>query len=241
VDRSFRGDIETIVSKALEKDKTRRYGSAAELASEIRRYLKDEPIVARPPSAKYQLQKFARRNKAFVTGLVTVLVALIGGGVATSWQAVHAGHAERVAVLERNRATEAEAAAKAERDRALAAEDKAIKAEEQIRQERDNAVAERQRADAEAATTNSLRLIRSWQSLAREALRPSSTRSDDNLGALRALAEALQEQGGSQGGSLPTPRFAAISPNGQRLATVDDKGIHVWDARNPSDPVPALR
>ena len=60
VNRTYRGDIETIVAKALEKDKTRRYGSAAELAADIGRYLKDEPIVARPPSTSYQLQKFAR-------------------------------------------------------------------------------------------------------------------------------------------------------------------------------------
>ena len=60
---SYRGDIETIVAKALEKDKTRRYSSAAELAVDIRRYLNDEPIVARPPSASYPLQKLARQMK----------------------------------------------------------------------------------------------------------------------------------------------------------------------------------
>jgi serine/threonine protein kinase len=50
VNRVFRGDVETIVAKSLEKDKTRRYQSAAELASDIRRYLHDEPIVADPPA-----------------------------------------------------------------------------------------------------------------------------------------------------------------------------------------------
>jgi serine/threonine protein kinase len=68
IDRNFRGDIETIVGKALEKDKTRRYGSAADLAADIRRHLHDEPIVARPPTTTYQMQKFARRNKVLVTG-----------------------------------------------------------------------------------------------------------------------------------------------------------------------------
>src|SRR5215470_2431215 len=58
VNRLYSGDIETIVAKALEKDKTRRYASAAELAGDIRRYLKDEPIVARPASTIYQLRKF---------------------------------------------------------------------------------------------------------------------------------------------------------------------------------------
>jgi len=73
VNRTYRGDIETIVARALEKDKTRRYGSAAELAADIRRYLHDEPIVARPPSTTYQLQKFARRHKAVVSGIAAVL------------------------------------------------------------------------------------------------------------------------------------------------------------------------
>jgi eukaryotic-like serine/threonine-protein kinase len=57
ISRSYRGDIETIAAKALEKNKNRRYASAADLAGNIRRYLKDEPIIARPPSATYQLHK----------------------------------------------------------------------------------------------------------------------------------------------------------------------------------------
>src|SRR5215471_14320434 len=57
--RIYRGDLETIAAKALEKDKSRRYTSAAELAADIRRNLDHEPITARPPSAAYQLQKFA--------------------------------------------------------------------------------------------------------------------------------------------------------------------------------------
>lgn len=51
--RAYRGDIETIGAKALEKDKARRYASAAGLAGDIGRYLKDDPIVARPPSVTY--------------------------------------------------------------------------------------------------------------------------------------------------------------------------------------------
>src|ERR1700693_4691389 len=95
VSRIYRGDIETIVAKALEKDKTRRYASAADLAADIRRYLKDEPIVARPASISYHLQKFARRHKALVGGIAAVFVVLVVGIAASTWEAVRARRAER--------------------------------------------------------------------------------------------------------------------------------------------------
>src|SRR5215831_9559297 len=97
ISRVYRGDIETIVAKALEKDKARRYASASGLAADIQRYLKDEPIAARPPSASYQLRKFARRNKALVTGVAAVFVVLIGGVIASTWEAARARRAERIA------------------------------------------------------------------------------------------------------------------------------------------------
>jgi serine/threonine protein kinase/tetratricopeptide (TPR) repeat protein len=78
-DRALRGDIETIVRKALEKDPERRYPTAQALADDIRRHLADEPIQARPPSTWYQVSKFARRNKILVGGVVAVLLTLIGG------------------------------------------------------------------------------------------------------------------------------------------------------------------
>jgi len=97
VSRGYRGDIETIAAKALEKDKTRRYASAAALATDIRHYLKDEPIAARPPSVSYQVQKFARRHKALVAGVAAVFVVLAVGIVASTWEATRARRAERIA------------------------------------------------------------------------------------------------------------------------------------------------
>ncbi len=100
IQRSYRGDIDTIVAKALEKDKARRYASAADLAGDIRRYLADEPITARPASASYQLQKFTRRHKALVAGTLAVFLVLALGVVASTWQAVRARRAERAAANE---------------------------------------------------------------------------------------------------------------------------------------------
>ncbi len=90
VSSTYRGDIETIVGKALEKDKTRRYSSAAELAADIRRYLHDEPIMARPASTIYHLHKFARRHKALVFGVAAVFVVLIAGIIVSTREAARA-------------------------------------------------------------------------------------------------------------------------------------------------------
>ncbi|HEX2341792.1 MAG TPA: serine/threonine-protein kinase, partial [Vicinamibacterales bacterium] len=105
INRIYRGDIETIVAKSLEKEKARRYASAAELAGDLGRYLKDEPITARPPSTIYQLQKFARRHQALVWGIAAVFIVLIAGIIASTWQAARATRAEQAARAEAATAT----------------------------------------------------------------------------------------------------------------------------------------
>lgn len=97
ISRAYRGDVETIVAKALEKDKARRYSSAAALAADIRRYLADQPITARTASATYQLQKFARRHKALVTATAVVFAALLTGILVSTREAVKARQAEQAA------------------------------------------------------------------------------------------------------------------------------------------------
>jgi tetratricopeptide (TPR) repeat protein len=83
--RLLRGDMETIVAKALDKERDRRYDSAAALAADLRRFLGNEPISARPASAIYQLRKFARRNAGLVvSAAVIVILLIISAGVATT-------------------------------------------------------------------------------------------------------------------------------------------------------------
>jgi hypothetical protein len=139
VSRVYRGDIETIAAKALEKDRTRRYSSAAELAADIRRHLEDEPIEARPASASYRLRKFARRNKALVAGTAAVFLTLSAGVVASTLEAVRARTAARDAMEQRDRAAAAERRTAAERDRAVAAEESAGKAATEAREARGQA------------------------------------------------------------------------------------------------------
>jgi tetratricopeptide (TPR) repeat protein len=97
VDRVYRGDIETIARKALEKDKTRRYASAVDLGADIQRYLDDQPIMARPPSAVYQLGKFARRHRGLMAGVAAVFVVLIAGIAAATTMALRASRAQEQA------------------------------------------------------------------------------------------------------------------------------------------------
>lgn len=80
----FRGELDWIVMKALEKDRNRRYDSAAAFAADVQRYLDDEAVEACPPSVIYRLRKFARRNKAgMVTAAVIGLVVLLAVGSLT--------------------------------------------------------------------------------------------------------------------------------------------------------------
>ncbi len=82
--RSLRGDLDWIVMKCLEKDRTRRYDTVNGLAMDLRRYLNNEPVLARPPTAIYRLQKAFRRHKAAFAAAGAVLAALVLGlGLAT--------------------------------------------------------------------------------------------------------------------------------------------------------------
>ncbi|USN98696.1 MAG: serine/threonine protein kinase [Phycisphaeraceae bacterium] len=81
---ALRGDLETICAKAIERDKDRRYQSVSALEADMRRYLRDEPIAARPPSTLYLLGKFARRNRALVTAASLAVLSLVAMLVATT-------------------------------------------------------------------------------------------------------------------------------------------------------------
>ena len=80
----IRGDLDWIVMKSLEKDRTRRYETASSFAEEIERFLKHEPVLARPPSALYRFQKLVRRNKGVVIAATAVAIAIVVGLVVST-------------------------------------------------------------------------------------------------------------------------------------------------------------
>jgi len=93
--KSVRGDLDWIVMKALEKDRTRRYEAANGLAMDIEHHLNNEPVLARPPSKLYRFQKLVRRNKGIFVAVGAIAVVLVLGVIVSTWQAVRATRAER--------------------------------------------------------------------------------------------------------------------------------------------------
>jgi serine/threonine protein kinase len=84
----IRGDLDWVVMKAMEKDRRRRYGSAVELADDLSRYFRHEPVTARKPSAAYRMQKFARRRRGPLLVAAGISVAVIAGGAVGKMQGV---------------------------------------------------------------------------------------------------------------------------------------------------------
>jgi len=93
----LRGELDWVVMKALEKDRTRRYETANGFARDIERYLADEVVEARPPSTGYRLRKFVRRHMSQVIAASVIFLALIGGIVGTSLGLFRALAAEKLA------------------------------------------------------------------------------------------------------------------------------------------------
>ena len=128
-----KGDLDWIVMKALEKDRRRRYETASGLAADVRRFLAEEPVEARPPSAVYRFRKFARRHRVMLTTGAAIASALLLGTVVSTWQAIRAEHARRLAVAARQAALIAERAAVEQRDEATARRTEAEAARENLR------------------------------------------------------------------------------------------------------------
>ena len=98
---TLKGDIDTITMKALEKDRTQRYQSAAELGRDVHRFLNSEPILARPLSISYQLRLFTKKYKRTCAAVVLLAVSIVLGIIGTSWGMIEANE-QRERVEKRN-------------------------------------------------------------------------------------------------------------------------------------------
>jgi WD40 repeat protein/serine/threonine protein kinase len=213
-------DLDWIVMKCLEKDRARRYETANGLARDLQRHLNNEPVVARPPTKVYRLQKAWRRNKVVFTAAAVMAAALVVGTTVSTWQAIEASRA-------RNDEKEQRLAAQTERDKAQAAQNEAERA---------------QQAEKEALLRADHQLYVADMNLAQQAW------EQNNIGQLRQLLE--DTQGSPYRGfewcfwqrlihlELKTLRghldgvyAVAFSPDGQRIVTGSaDMTAKVWEA-----------
>src|SRR5262249_47192544 len=113
--RLMRGELDWVMMKCLEKDRSRRYDTASGLARDVERFLKDEPVEARPPSAGYRLRKTIRRNRAALTVGGVIAAAVVIGTTATLWQASVARENRELAAVAAAKLREQEEARLAER------------------------------------------------------------------------------------------------------------------------------
>ncbi|HJZ55591.1 MAG TPA: serine/threonine-protein kinase, partial [Gemmataceae bacterium] len=212
----MRGELDWVVMKCLEKDRGRRYETVSGLARDVQRFLADEPIEARPPSAGYRVRKFIRRNRGPVLAAGLVTLALLGGLAGTTWGLVRA---------ERSRQAEAEqrAAAQRERDQKEAARAEA----DGLRQQAERQVASLLIDRDQEGGDPRLVLLR---------LADRLTTLPDHARELReyvayqvlALGQCVQPLRLPSGDDLSG---AELSPDGRVLLTKDrdDQALRLWD------------
>ncbi len=117
----LQGELDWVVMKCLEKDRSRRYETANALAREVQRYLADEPVEARPPSPGYRLRKVVRRHRRALATAVVIALLLVAGTAVSTWQAVRATRAERRAAEQAELERQAKQDAEEQKTRAEAA------------------------------------------------------------------------------------------------------------------------
>ncbi len=122
--RLMRGELDWVVMRCLEKDRSRRYDTASGLAKDVERYLKDEPVEARPPSLAYRIRKLTRRNRGLLTTVAAIAVVLVAGAAISIWQAVQATRSAHQAQAARQDAELAFQDADLARQEAVAAKEK---------------------------------------------------------------------------------------------------------------------
>jgi serine/threonine protein kinase len=140
----MRGELDWIVMKCLEKDRSRRYETANGLAHDLERYLADEPVEACPPSSTYRLRKLAGKYKKSLATAAAFAVLLVAGIIVSSWLAIIANRAKHSAIV-------AESNERAQRESAEIERNRALEAEGKEREQRKATETERDRAERELA------------------------------------------------------------------------------------------
>ncbi len=127
--KTCRGDLDWITMKALDKDRRRRYETAGDLAADVLRYLRDEPVSACPPSTGYLLRKLSRRYRTILATAAAIAATLLLAAIVSTAFAFSEKAARAEADRLRREAEDAKQASESEKERALAAEKRAVAAQ----------------------------------------------------------------------------------------------------------------
>lgn len=214
------GDLDWIVMKSLEKDRARRYETANGLAQDIQRHLRNEPIVARPPSSAYRVKKFAQRNRLLFGAAATISAILILGICVSTFEAVRAAHARDA--WRRAELTQEQMRQVAETERA--------QAENSRRQ------AQRERAQGLVSEADALQMAGRWWE-ARQTMEESYTRFveagasplSSRLGLYALTAGSPASLMTFKGHNAPV-KCMAVSPDGRTVISGSGDGMLIlWD------------
>ena len=210
----LRGDLDWIVMKCLEKDRTRRYDAANDVAADVQRYLENDPVLARPPSNVYRLKKLLTRHRGVVAATAAIAATLVLGAGLSIWQAVRATRAEHEA--QRSQQQESGLRQQAEKEEALA--------------RLNEYVANINLAQQSLSAGN---LGRAMQLLEKHTPRPGQR--DLRGFAWRYLWQLCQ---GDEHTALPeqdgTATSIAVSPDGELLALGFRDKVNLWNPRTKS-------
>jgi len=230
----LRGELDWIVMKSLEKDRNRRYETAAGLARDVERYLKDELVEARPPSLGYRLRKTIRKNRGAVIAASLLFIALLGGVIGTTGGMLRAWDAEGKTREANVTIQENLLVVGGLKEKAVKALNKAVENERIARQNETKAIAAEEHTAKALTHSDGLRLV-----LQSELARPTNpslalllaiegAERHPGLLANNALLAALdqsREERTLAGGGRPL----CYSADGRRLVTAAGHDVRIWD------------
>lgn len=221
----LRAELDWIAMKALEKDRTRRYPTANALGVELQRYLTGEPIIARPPSAAYRVQKFIRRNRGLVSSLAAIFSILILGVVGTSWFGYSAEQSRQNADLQKSIALAKTIDSKKNELKAQREAEKSQQAEQKAEKARQDAI------KSLARSNFALTIARASEGRMREAYAflaaiPTGLRDLEWYLAFNTLDRSDFTM------HSPACETVTYSPSGRHIASGGKDGIvTIWDAQ----------